>query len=113
MRNQILISVIVITIGCTNTNSSNNEGVIEKFDSLIKEPVYEGYVPEQKIDFSHQIHAEQKLTKDCYYCHKKPNTKVELNLCAKCHNFNMKEMDKLNYYVQLDSISTKIRKLNK
>jgi len=113
MRIQILILIILTSVSCTNNDSKNVKGKIEKFDSLSKEPVEEGFVPEHKIDFSHSIHSEQKLTSDCNYCHKKPNTKVELNLCASCHAVNLKPLNKLDYYVKLDSISTFVRKLKK
>jgi hypothetical protein len=87
-------------------------GVIEKFDSLSKKPVEEGYVPEHKIDFSHSINSEQKLTSDCNYCHKIPDTKVKLNLCVTCHDVNLTSIDKLDYYDKLDTISAFIRKFN-
>lgn len=113
MRIQILILIILTSLSCTNNSSKNVEQVIEKFDTLSKEPVEEGYVPEHKIDFSHSLHSEQKLTNDCNYCHKKPNTKVELNLCASCHDVNMKSIEKFDYYDKLDSISAFVRKFEK
>jgi hypothetical protein len=105
--------LLIIIASCSENNSKNGIAKIEKVDSLVNVNEVEGYEPEHKIDFSHSIHAEQKLTNDCNYCHKQPNTKVNLNLCAECHNVNMNNLTKLDYYDQLDSISAFVRNLHK
>ena len=49
-------------------------------------PLKEGYQPDHKIEFSHELHAQI----DCKYCHNsKTNGKTEslqtTSICMKCH----------------------------
>lgn len=113
MKLNFLIIALITCFGCTNNETKNEEEVTKKIEDLSNTPVQEGYQPTHKIDFSHSIHAELKQTKDCNYCHEKPETKIELNLCASCHDVKLKSMDKLDYYSKLDSISVIIRKFEK
>lgn len=53
--------------------------------------VYQGYAPEQPINFSHQIHAGQNGI-NCVYCHtsaeKGKNAGIpSLNVCMNCHSY--------------------------
>ena len=53
--------------------------------------VYEGYMPEQPIKYSHKLHAGQNKI-DCQYCHTSAyKGKVagvpSLNVCMNCHKF--------------------------
>lgn len=59
------------------------------FDGLLTIGVYEGYKPEQPIEFSHKIHAGQNGI-NCVYCHTaalkgKTAGIPSLNVCMNCH----------------------------
>jgi len=61
------------------------------FDWLMGVGVYEGYRPEQPINFSHKIHAGQNGV-NCVYCHtaaeKGKNGGIpSLNVCMNCHTY--------------------------
>lgn len=102
MKIQLFLAIL-ITTACTANSSSKN---------TTKNLVEEGYVPKQKIDFSHVVHSDPNGASNCSSCHKEPNTKVELNVCATCHSVPLNSLQSLEYYVQLDSISAHVRKLN-
>ena len=61
------------------------------WDALLQVGVYQGYKPEQPIQFSHKIHAGvQKI--DCNYCHSsarhsKTSGIPSANVCMNCHKF--------------------------
>lgn len=61
------------------------------FDALLGIGVYQGYRPEQPINFSHKIHAGQNGI-NCVYCHtaaeKGKNAGIpSLNVCMNCHTY--------------------------
>lgn len=61
------------------------------YDLLMGVGVYQGYRPEQPINFSHKIHAGQNGI-NCVYCHtaaeKGKNAGIpSLNVCMNCHTY--------------------------
>lgn len=98
------------------SDSLTQKDLIE-INSLIQKlstsPVNAGYVPEQKIDFSHPIHNQLEGYNDCKKCHVVPNQKVDLLLCTECHQVKKEQFASKNYYQNLDSISSFVRSLNK
>lgn len=60
-------------------------------EGLMNIGVYQGYAPEQPINFSHKIHAGQNGI-NCVYCHtsaeKGKNAGIpSLNVCMNCHSY--------------------------
>ena len=60
-------------------------------EDLMKIGVYQGYAPEQPINFSHKIHAGQNGI-NCVYCHTsaekgKSAGIPSLNVCMNCHSY--------------------------
>lgn len=60
-------------------------------EELMKIGVYQGYAPEQPINFSHKIHAGQNGI-NCVYCHTsaekgKSAGIPSLNVCMNCHSY--------------------------
>ena len=105
----------LLNLGCENNQSLNvneTEQVVEIYDSLGRTPVSEGYLTEQKIDFSHSTHSQINELSDCKKCHITSGKKVELNMCSNCHHNDINENLNLTYYERLDSISEFIRKMN-
>lgn len=80
-RMKILVLFFLVIIGCTPQPTRVEEKIIDLFDSLAHTPVKEGYVPVNRIDFSHATHAILEGCKNCTDCHKTPNKKVSLSLC--------------------------------
>ena len=61
------------------------------FDAALTIGVYQGYKPEQPIEFSHKIHAGQNGIQ-CVYCHSsalksKHSGIPSLNVCMNCHAY--------------------------
>jgi hypothetical protein len=75
------ILVIIFTVGLAK----------QGWDWLLNVGIYQGYQPEQPIQFSHKIHAgTQKI--DCNYCHSSArNSKTSgipsANVCMNCHKY--------------------------
>ena len=82
-RNKTFFSVIMIVFAVVLAKAGWNW--------LLGVGVYQGYKPEQPINFSHKIHAgTQKI--DCNYCHSAArNSKTagipSANVCMNCHKF--------------------------
>jgi len=61
------------------------------WDSMMSIGVYQGYMPEQPIWFSHKIHAGQNAI-NCQYCHSgveksKVANVPSANVCMNCHKY--------------------------
>ena len=80
-NNKFLVIIIIILLVVA--------GLKDTFTSLMSVGVYEGYAPEQPINFSHKIHAgDNKI--NCVYCHsaseKSRNAGIpSANVCMNCH----------------------------
>ncbi|HAW51172.1 MAG TPA: cytochrome C [Flavobacteriales bacterium] len=84
--NKTFFAVLVIIVSVIGT-----KGI---WDSLLSVGVYQGYKPEQPVNFSHTVHAgTQKI--DCNYCHSSArNSKTAgipaANVCMNCHTYIQK-----------------------
>jgi cytochrome c551/c552 len=81
-RNRLLTAFVIILLVVM--------GLKDTWDALAGIGVYQGYKPEQPINFSHKIHAGQNKI-NCVYCHSSveksrhagiPST----NICMNCHS---------------------------
>lgn len=80
-RNKILTAFVIVFLFVM--------GAKDTFDAMMSIGVYQGYKPEQPIQFSHKIHAGQNKI-NCVYCHSSVEKSrhagiPSANVCMNCH----------------------------
>ncbi len=80
-RNKLLTAFVIVFLFVM--------GAKDTYDTLMSIGVYQGYKPEQPINFSHKIHAGQNKI-NCVYCHsgveKSRHAGIpSANVCMNCH----------------------------